>query len=162
MSRLRLATAAATAALALIAAAGSAVAADQAVTIAGFAYSPSPVTVNVGDTVTWTNNDGATHTATADGGSFDTDNIANGASKSVTFSAAGTFAYHCRIHSAMRGSVVVQAAAGGATTPPTDTDATPAGSPSAAPDRPLAILALVAAIGWLVARRRFAARAARS
>jgi plastocyanin len=155
MSRFRLATGAATAALILIATAGSAVAANQAVTISGFAYSPSPVTVHVGDTVTWTNNDGATHTATADGGSFDTDNIANGASKSVTFSAAGTFAYHCRIHSAMHGSVVVQAAAGAATTPATDV----AQEKERQPQAPLIGLAVAAAAGWYVSRRRFMRRA---
>jgi plastocyanin len=106
-----------------------ALAADEAVTIAGFAYDPATITVSVGDSVTWTNNDGVVHTATADNGSFDTGTIGDGASGSVTFSAAGTFAYHCTIHSSMAGTVVVEAAAGGdgggggggsATPPPTD------------------------------------------
>src|SRR5215208_3638946 len=106
-----------------------ALAADEAVTIAGFAYDPATITVSVGDSVTWTNNDGAGHTATADNGSFDTGTIGDGASGSVTFPAAGTFAYHCTIHSSMTGTVVVEAAAGGggggggggsATPPPTD------------------------------------------
>jgi plastocyanin len=113
-------------------------AADEDVTIAGFAFSPATVTVSVGDTVTWTNNDAATHSATANGGSFDTGNIGNGASDSVTFDTAGTFAYHCSIHAAMTGTVVVQAAGGGGgggggtpTTPPTDTaDPAPAGGGS--------------------------------
>ena len=98
--------------------------ADEGVTIAGFAFSPATVTVSVGDTVTWTNNDGVAHTATANGGSFDTGNIGGGSSDSVTFDTAGTFAYHCKIHAAMTGKVVVQAASGGGgtpTTPPTDT-----------------------------------------
>src|SRR5262249_44786040 len=51
-------------ALALV---GPALAATKNVTIAGFAFSPDPVTVNVGDTVTWTNNDAASHTATGTG-----------------------------------------------------------------------------------------------
>jgi hypothetical protein len=68
--------------------------------------------------VTWTNSDGATHTATGSG--FDTGNISGGSSASVTFDTAGTFAYHCSIHSSMTGTVVVQAASGDATTPPTD------------------------------------------
>jgi plastocyanin len=99
-------------------------AADEDVTIAGFAFAPDHVTVSVGDTVTWTNNDGVAHTATADDGSFNTGNIGGGGSESVTFDTAGTFAYHCRIHAAMTGTVVVESAAGGGgapTTPPTDT-----------------------------------------
>jgi len=93
-------------------------AATRHVTIAGFAYSPNPVTVNVGDTVTWTNNDGVGHTATGSG--FDTGTISAGASKSVTFDSAGTFAYHCTIHPSMTGTVVVRATSGG-TAPDTDT-----------------------------------------
>jgi plastocyanin len=88
-------------------------AADQAVSISGLAFHPATVTVNVGDTVTWTNNDGVSHTATADGGSFDTGTIGNGSSASETFNTAGTFAYHCTIHPTMQGSVVVQSASGG-------------------------------------------------
>jgi plastocyanin len=41
-----------------------AAAADEAVSISGFAFHPPSVTVNVGDTVTWTNNDTVAHTAT--------------------------------------------------------------------------------------------------
>lgn len=105
---------------------GTALAADQAVTIGGFAFGPASVTVSVGDTVTWTNNDPQTHTATADDASWDAGNIAGGGgTKSVTFTTAGTFPYHCAIHPAMTGTVTVTAAApapsAGATTPPTDT-----------------------------------------
>jgi plastocyanin len=72
------------------------------------AYSPNPVSVSVGATVTWMNNDGITHTATSNTGAFDTQNIGAGASKSVTFSTAGTFQYHCSIHPGMMGTVIVQ------------------------------------------------------
>jgi plastocyanin len=92
-------------------------AATRNVTIAGFAYSPDPVTVNVGDTVRWTNNDAVAHTATGSG--FNTGSIAAGASKSVTFNSAGTFAYRCTIHPSMTGTVVVKATSGG-TAPSTD------------------------------------------
>jgi plastocyanin len=105
---------------------GSVLAAEESVTIENFAFDPADLTVSVGDTVTWSNSDSAAHTATADGGSFDTGTIASRSAKSVTFSTAGTFTYHCRIHASMTGQVVVQAASGGgggggATTPPTDT-----------------------------------------
>jgi LPXTG-motif cell wall-anchored protein len=91
-------------------------AADGSVTIADFAFAPNSVTVNVGDSVTWANEDDVAHTATADDGSFDTGNIENGQSRSVTFDEAGTFAYFCKPHPNMRGTVVVEAsgAEGGA------------------------------------------------
>jgi plastocyanin len=129
-------------------------AADSDVSIAGFAFSPETITVTVGDSVTWTNQDGATHTATADGGSFNTGNIGDGALKSVTFEAAGTFAYHCSIHAAMTGTVVVEAASGGGgtpTTPPTDTVA-PAARGARAPAGFLAVLFAVLS-SLIVARR---------
>jgi plastocyanin len=111
---------------------GTALAADQAVAISGFSYSPASVTVNVGDTVTWTNSDAQAHTATANDGSWDTGNIGgSGGTDAVTFATAGTFPYHCDIHPQMTGTVTVEAAAAtsapgaGATTPPTDSS--PAG-----------------------------------
>jgi plastocyanin len=96
----------------------------QAVTIADFAFSPASLTINVGDTVTWTNNDSATHTATATDGSFDTGELAQGASGSVTFDTAGTFNYICSIHPQMTGTIIVQEAGGEptATEPPTATE----------------------------------------
>ena len=92
-------------------------AANQGVTIDNFAFSPATVTVNVGDTVTWTNAEGGgiPHTATSDTGAFDTGSIADGASAAITFSTAGTFPYHCTIHPTMLGTVIVQQA----TTPTT-------------------------------------------
>jgi plastocyanin len=107
----------------ILTAAGSTVlAADHAVDIAGFAFSPQSITVAVGDTVTWSNADAQNHTATADDASFDTGTIARGTSKSVTVETAGTFGYHCKIHPAMTATIVVQAAAGGGSNPPpTDT-----------------------------------------
>lgn len=105
--------------------AAPALAADEAVTIAGFAFEPGTVTVTVGDSVTWTNRDGRSHTATAIDGSFDTGAITTGSSEAVTFAAAGSFAYRCSVHPDMTGRVVVTAAAG--TAPPTDT-AGPAGN----------------------------------
>jgi len=134
-------------------------AADAAVTIEGFAFSPQSVTVNVGDSVTWTNNDGATHTATGSG--FDTGNIAGGASQSVTFQSAGTFAYSCSIHPTMTGTVVVRSAgsgsggggSGGATAPPTDTAQRGQGPDGGWLTAALAILGLVMIAGTLVTDR---------
>ena len=140
-----------------------ALAADHAVGIAGFAYSPASLTIVVGDTVTWTNSDTEAHTTTADDASWDSGSIANGASGTVTFSTAGTFPYHCPIHPARTGTITVQAAAGGggggATTPPTDTAIADVPA-TAAGGGPALGLALVGAflIGGLAVARRLAAR----
>lgn len=140
--------------LALLLTAGGSVvlAADKAVQIAGFAFSPATVTVAVGDSVTWTNADAANHTATADGGSFDTGTIGNGASTSVTFSTAGTFGYRCRIHPSMTATVIVRAAG----TPPPATDTLAPTSRTARSDVTLLVAATL--IGFLVAIRRFGLR----
>jgi plastocyanin len=87
---------------------GAATAAGEpAVTIKGFAFNPADVTVKVGTKVTWTNEDGATHTVTASDGSFTSDDLDRGATFSHTFDTAGSFAYICSIHTGMKGVVTV-------------------------------------------------------
>lgn len=80
----------------------------NAVTIQNFAFSPATLTVKVGDKVTWTNQDSAGHSATADDGSFDTGVLPEGQSGSITFSKAGTYTYHCSVHPMMKGTIIVQ------------------------------------------------------
>ena len=76
-------------------------------------FIPSPVTIPVGGTVTWENNDTAAHTSTAGSategpsGVFDSSLIMAGASFSHTFDSAGTFDYFCMVHPWMAGSVIV-------------------------------------------------------
>ena len=140
---------------------GAVLAADHAVAIAGFAFSPKDVTVTVGDTITWTNSDATAHTATADDGSFDTGTIGGNGTGTATFSTVGSFPYHCKIHSSMTGTITVEAAAGGsgsgsgATTPPSDTDPV-AAAPAEVPLG--SVLAVVGAglCAFVLARRRFA------
>jgi len=79
----------------------------NAVSIKNFAFSAATLNVATGTTVTWTNNDATTHTVTADDGSFDSGNIAPGATFSHKFSSAGTVPYHCSIHTMMKASVVI-------------------------------------------------------
>jgi plastocyanin len=86
-------------------------AADPAVGIVDFNFTPRSTTVHVGDAVTWTNNGQAPHTATANDGSFETGTLQKGASASHTFTTPGTFAYICKIHPFMKGTVTVLAAA---------------------------------------------------
>ncbi|MEM7258676.1 MAG: plastocyanin/azurin family copper-binding protein, partial [Pseudomonadota bacterium] len=54
------------------------------------------------------NQDSAPHTATATSGAFDTGNLTNGQSGSITLTDAGSFDYICAIHPSMKGTIVVQ------------------------------------------------------
>jgi LPXTG-motif cell wall-anchored protein len=106
-------------------------AADTTVTIRDFEFAPSSVTVDAGDTVTWSNEGPTPHSATADDGSFDTGIYGEGQSRSHTFEQAGTFSYFCTPHPNMRGSVTVRAAAtggGGGDTGAGDTSGEDAGT----------------------------------
>ena len=86
---------------------GSAAATDQ-IEIADFKYDPATVTVDAGTEVTWTNSDDAAHTATADDSSFDTGDLDQGDSNSVTFDEPGAFTYYCRFHPFMKATVEVK------------------------------------------------------
>jgi LPXTG-motif cell wall-anchored protein len=86
---------------------------SASVTISDFEFTPDTVTVNEGDTVTWTNDGPSVHTATADDGSFDTGSLRKGESGSATFTQAGTITYICQPHPFMKGKIVVQAASAG-------------------------------------------------
>jgi plastocyanin len=109
--RRQLAMAAASAVLAVWLMVGAAAGADGTVTMSGLAFDPASVTIEVGDSVTWQNEDGVAHTATGNGGAFDTGTVDVGQSATISFSLAGTFAYVCTIHPTMQGTVIVAAAA---------------------------------------------------
>jgi len=122
-------------------------------------FSPKPIQITVGSTVTWTNGTALTHTATSDTAAWGTGNIAPGAtSGAISFPTAGTFTYHCAIHPSMTGSVIVSAAA--ATGPPTRALA-PGGGGAAPvwkgrvyrPTLPLGAGLLLLGLGLLAARR---------
>ena len=81
---------------------------SNTVSIANMTFDPSSTSVNKGTTVTWTNNDNMSHTVTADDNSFTSGNLNKGDTYSHTFSAVGTFAYHCKIHPGMTGQVAVK------------------------------------------------------
>ena len=78
------------------------------VTMANVAFGPASITVSVGTTITWQNNDGINHTSTSDTGVWDTGTIPPGGSKTTMFSTAGTFPYHCTVHPMMTGTVIVK------------------------------------------------------
>lgn len=73
----------------------------------GFAFSPGRVRAQVGEVITFTNSDGAPHTATLDDGSCTTPTLGKDASGSLVFSAAGEYPFHCRIHPDMTGTFEV-------------------------------------------------------
>jgi plastocyanin len=85
-------------------------AATKTVTISDFEFAPGTITVNVGDTVKWTNDGPTAHTATADDDSFDTGILQEGESGTATFDTEGSFSYICTPHPFMKGTVEVGAA----------------------------------------------------
>jgi plastocyanin len=77
------------------------------VSIKDFAFSPATVTIKPGESVEWTNADAAPHTATDVAGSFDSGTLATNEKFTRKFATAGTFTYHCTIHSMMATATVV-------------------------------------------------------
>jgi len=84
------------------------VAATKTVQISNYQFGPNSVSVSVGDTVRWVNNDDAAHTITADDGSFASGSLPKGGSFEHVFMTAGIFTYHCSIHALMKGTVDVE------------------------------------------------------
>jgi len=79
----------------------------QSAEIVDFSFQPGERTVDLGTTITWTNHGLRPHTVTDRGGTFDTDPIQPGASKSVTFTVPGRYFYFCRINPAKMNGVVI-------------------------------------------------------
>lgn len=84
------------------------------------AFIPGTITIQPGESVTWTNNDDKPHTAM--GAGWDTGTIEPGASATVVFETGGSFAYACQFHPVMTGTVAVQGQ-----------DSTPVATPAASP-----------------------------
>jgi len=81
----------------------------DAVSIKGFKYAPPQATVKAGSKVTFTNDDGAPHTATDTAtGAFDTGTLNRGQSKAVTLQQPGTINYVCELHPFMKGTLTVE------------------------------------------------------
>jgi plastocyanin len=78
-----------------------------AVSIENFSFDPSSATVAVNGFLTWTNEDSAPHTVTFDSGPNCGNVPSVGGSKTVQFTVAGSYPYHCNIHPDMTGTVEV-------------------------------------------------------
>ena len=77
------------------------------VMIADFEFVAATLEVPAGTTVVWTNGDAFPHSIVAEDGSFQSPDIASGATFSFTFTEPGTYNYLCGIHPTMRGTIVV-------------------------------------------------------
>jgi plastocyanin len=79
------------------------------VKIKDFMFAPKTLTVPVGTTVTWTNNDDDPHTvASVDKTTFKSSALDTGEKFSYTFTKPGKYAYFCSVHPKMTAEVVVQ------------------------------------------------------
>ena len=82
------------------------------VVIKQYMYMPMALTIEQGDTVTWTNQDSVGHDVTITAGpvSFHSPMLATGKSWSHTFTTAGSYSYICSVHPDMKATVTVKAA----------------------------------------------------
>ena len=78
------------------------------ISISNFTFVPGTLTVSAGTTVTWTNNDSTAHIVASDTGVFVSGNLSQNAVFSYTFNNAGTYPYHCSIHTYMTGTIIVK------------------------------------------------------
>ena len=79
------------------------------VEIKEFAFNPSTITINKGDTVVWINKDSIRHSVVSDSGSeLDSSLLSQEQSYSHTFNEAGTYNYHCAPHSYMKAKIIVE------------------------------------------------------
>ncbi len=76
--------------------------------ITGFQFVPPRITVAVGDTLTWVNEDIVPHTATAATGAWDSGTIAAKGRATIVIRASGRVEYRCALHPSMRGTVVAE------------------------------------------------------
>ena len=81
---------------------------DFEVRIDGFAFAPDVLEIATGDTVVWTNDDVAPHTATALDDSWGTKRLEKGQMSRVRFQVPGTHKYHCIFHRHMTGEIRVR------------------------------------------------------
>jgi len=87
--------------------AGTAAANGNTIVIRDFAYSPDSLSPARGVTITVTNSDDAAHTLTADDGAFDTGDLGDGGTETITVEEPGRYEYHCEIHDYMTGVLEV-------------------------------------------------------
>jgi plastocyanin len=85
-----------------------AAATPRLVTIDGFAFKPSTITVKAGESIEWRNDDPVPHTATSKAAGLDSGSIAAGGTYRFTAKKKGRFDYICTFHPVMKGEIVVE------------------------------------------------------
>jgi len=80
---------------------------DVHVNINNYAFQAPSITIAPGTTVVFKNLDDDPHTVTAVDGSFDSKGLGQGDTWSHRFTTPGTYAYYCKVHPMMKGTVVV-------------------------------------------------------
>ena len=122
--------------------------------INNYSFSPSSIVVVIGvnNTVTWTNQQtGVNHTVTGNDNSWGSGGpIATGHTYAHTFSSAGTFDYHCSIHTTMTGKVIVES--------PSTTATASSTNGGGIPELPLApvglaVITALVLVSYLIMRR---------
>jgi plastocyanin len=88
--------------------ADAAPAAVSQIVIQNLKFAPATVTVPVGTTVTWSNQDDQIHTVTTDDGRLRSAALSHEQQFSYTFAAPGTYAYHCALHPHMTARIIVK------------------------------------------------------
>jgi plastocyanin len=80
---------------------------EARITIHNFSFKGDTITVPLGTTVVWENDDDIPHNVFATDGEFRSSALDTEDKFSFTFNKAGTFDYFCSLHSFMKGQVVV-------------------------------------------------------
>ncbi len=79
------------------------------VAIVDSSFQPAEVSINLGETVTWINEDSIAHDiASDDGQTFESPVLNEGDSYSFTFEVPGSYPYHCPLHPFMTAIVLVE------------------------------------------------------
>lgn len=116
-------------------------AASVTIAIQYYVFSPSPLTIVTGTTVTWVNKDPTEHQIVSDTGAFPKSKLLKTGEKySVKFSKAGTFNYHDGFNAFIKGTIVVT---GPTVTPKPTPRPTPRPTPKPTP-KPTAVPAAAA------------------
>ena len=79
------------------------------VSIKDFMFEPATISAKAGDLVTFTNAGEAPHNATLDAGGCATSTLQPGSADGLRFTVAGTYPFHCTVHTQMKGTITVGA-----------------------------------------------------
>jgi YVTN family beta-propeller protein len=82
---------------------------EAKISISNFTFVPAQITIAPGDTVLWSNDDGAPHGLEYRDGAEGTDLLLPGKSFSRRFDKPGSYDYNCSVHPYMTGRVIVRA-----------------------------------------------------